>query len=108
MTSGEPGERMIAIYRYAEQLLDFLDISKSDKTTFEEYKEQVSRKTELITYEEISEIIDMVLQSEYGNAKLTEQELKKAMNTVNGFADRIYKQLPQSKQFTMRYIDNLI
>lgn len=108
MTSGEPGERMIAIYKYAEQLLDFLDISKSDKITFEEYKEQVSRKTELITYEEISEIIDMVLQSEYGNARLTEQELKKAMDTVNGFADRIYKQLPQSKQFTMRYIDNLI
>lgn len=108
MTSGEPDERMISIYRYAEQLLDFIDISKNEQVTFEEYKEQVSRKTKLITYEEISEIIDMVLKSEYGNDKLTEQELKKAMDTVNSFADRIYKQLPKLRQFTMRYFDNLI
>ena len=102
-------KRTMAVYRYFDRLLYYLDIDKTPSMSYIEYKSYIKERCRYADVVDTDSVMDAVIECAFGNPdKLMDRDtVKKAADNVLKLSKCIYEDLKGTEKFMFKYIINL-
>ncbi len=100
-------KRMFQLYQYFEQICLILGFERNRQEDYEKFASNLKENCQYIAEFEIDDIIDIILKARFGNEEISNEELKKVVNSINLFRKKVYQNSKLSRKIMLRYIKHM-
>ncbi len=103
----QTNKQIIAIYAYLYKLCRFLKIKRTDTMSGEAYVRSMKEKQEYFEEADVENVIYVIEKISYGRGNVGNDEMKRAINSINIVHKRSYEELEWWKKLLYRFVWHL-